>query len=412
VSSATPSSTHLVIGRIRLASPGAAPVTVPGAPFGERVDRGASVLAGVFVLAALGLLLASLLSGCTPKVQSASAPPAPPSGAPAAGPATQPHPTSARTPWVKARSADGVALLEAPARVLGSPDGQAAVAPPFRARVTRILVRAGEQVTRGQAIAQVAMPDVIQAAGAFAAATTRLEAYLRRKEQLEALRKDGLVKLSDLLEAETRLAEARADQQTALGTLRAADLGATDVPRLLEGNGQVAIRSPIAGTVTEVRALLGETREPSGEPLARVAAGGETRVEARLAHAPPPGARFEFVTAGGEHHPLKPLGNAPVVDGRDGTTAAWFAPTASARLPSGLAGTLVVRLDEAAAAVPARAVALDAGQAYVLLNGPAGPRRVPVEVLASSGADALVRGGIKPGDEVAADAALASRSDS
>jgi hypothetical protein len=35
-----------------------------------------------------------------------------------------------------------------------------------------------------------------------------------------------------------------------------------------------------------------------------------------------------------------------------------------------------------------------------------------VVVLASSGADALVRGGVKPGDEVAADAALASRSDS
>jgi cobalt-zinc-cadmium efflux system membrane fusion protein len=286
------------------------------------------------------------------------------------------------------------------------------VAPPFRARVTRVLVRAGEQVVRGQAIAQVAMPDVIQAAGAFAAATTRLEAYQRRKEQLEALRKDGLVKLSDLLEAETRLAEARADQQTALGTLRAADLVAADVPRLLDGHGEVSIRTPIAGTVTEVRASLGETREPSGEPLARVAASGESRVEARLAHAPPPGARFEFVTAGGDHHPLTPLGHAPLVDGRDGTTAAWFAPAAGARLPSGLAGTLVVRLDKAAAAVPARAVALDAGQAYVVLNGPAGPKRTPVEVLASSGADALVRGGVKPGDEVAADAALASRGDS
>jgi len=35
-----------------------------------------------------------------------------------------------------------------------------------------------------------------------------------------------------------------------------------------------------------------------------------------------------------------------------------------------------------------------------------------VEVLSSSGADALVRGALRPGDEVAADAALAPGSDS
>jgi biotin carboxyl carrier protein len=411
LSHAETSSSYRVIGKLKPAVTTVAATARPREPFDQLVAKVIAVVSGAIVVGTVGLLLASVLSGCAPAAQAAG-PQAPALGvAPATNPAAL-APTSARTPWVKARSADGVALLEAPARVLGGPDGQAAVAPTFRARVTRILVRAGELVARGQVVAQVAMPDVIQAAGAYAAATTRLEAYQRRKEQLDALRKDGLVKLSDLLEAETRLAEARADQQTALGTLRAADLGAADVARLLDGNGEVSIRSPIAGTVTEVRASLGETREPSGEPLARVAAGGESRVEARLAHAPPPGARFEFVTAAGEHHPLTALGHAPVVDSRDGTTAAWFAPAAGARLPSGLAGTLVVRLDGTAAAIPARAVALDAGKAYVVLNGPGGPKRTPVEVLASSGADALVRGGLKPGDEVAADAALASRGDS
>ena len=331
----------------------------------------------------------------------AAAPPAPPAAHPS------PPPTSARTPWVKARSADGLALLEAPARVLAAPDGQAAVAPPFRARVSRILVKPGEVVARGQAVAMVAMPDVIQAAGAYAAASTRLDGYRRRREQLEALRADGLVKLADLLEAETRLAEARADQQSALGTLRAADLSAEDVPRLQGGPVDVALRSPIAGTVTEVRAVLGETREAAGEPLARVAAAGEVRVEARLAHAPPAGARYELVTASGERQPLTPLGRAPVVDGRDGTTAAWFAPAGTARLPAGLSGTLVVRIGEEAAAVPARAVALDGARAYLVARGAGGPHRVEVEVLASSGADALVRGAVRPGDEVAADAALA-----
>jgi biotin carboxyl carrier protein len=316
--------------------------------------------------------------------------------------------TSARTPWVRARAAEGVSLLEAPATVLPAPEGVAAVTPPFRARITRIAVRAGEKVARGQVIAEVVMPEVVQAAGAYAAATTRLEAYQRRKDQLDGLKKEGLVKLSDLLESETKLAEARADQQSALATLRAADLAAADARRILDGSGQVGLRSPISGMVHEVKASIGETREAAGEPIARVAADGETRVEARLAYAPPPNAKFELILPDGTRHPVDLLGRAPVVDPRDGTTAAWFAGrNGGARLPAGLSARLAVKMGEAAAAVPARAVALDGKQAYVVRNVSGKPQRLPVQVLATSGADALVKG-IEPGAEVAADAALAA----
>ncbi|ACG75130.1 conserved hypothetical protein [Anaeromyxobacter sp. K] len=316
--------------------------------------------------------------------------------------------TSARTPWVRVRAAEGVSLLEAPATVLPAPEGVAAVTPPFRARITRIAVRAGEKVAKGQVIAEVVMPEVVQAAGAYAAATTRLEAYQRRKDQLDGLKKDGLVKLSDLLEAETKLAEARADQQSALATLRAADLAAGDARRILDGSGQVGLRSPISGMVHEVKASIGETREAAGEPIARVAADGETRVEARLAYAPPPTAKFELILPDGTRHPVDLLGRAPVVDPRDGTTAAWFAGhNGGARLPAGLSARLAVKMGEAAAAVPARAVALDGKQAYVVRNVAGKPQRLPVQVLATSGADALVKG-VEPGVEVAADAALAA----
>lgn len=326
---------------------------------------------------------------------------------PAAPEAATAAATSARTPWVRARAAEGVSLLEAPATVLPAPEGVAAVTPPFRARITRIAVRAGEKVARGQVIAEVVMPEVVQAAGAYAAASTRLEAYARRKDQLDALKKDGLVKLSDLLEAETKLAEARADQQSALATLRAADLVAADARRILDGSGQVGLRSPIAGVVHEVKASIGETREAAGEPIARVAADGETRIEARLAYAPPATARFELILPDGSRQPVDLLGRAPVVDPRDGTTAAWFAGrNGGARLPAGLSARLAVKMGEAAAAVPARAVALDGKQAYVVRNVAGKPQRLPVQVLATSGADALVKG-VEPGVEVAADAALA-----
>jgi cobalt-zinc-cadmium efflux system membrane fusion protein len=355
-------------------------------------------------LASMGVALAAALAGCgAPR---AAEPPARAAPSPAPTAAAAPGlAASARTPWIHARAAEGLSLLEAPAVVLAAPGGAAAVAPPFRGRVVRVAVRAGERVSRGQIVAEIVMPEVIQAASNHVAATTRLEAYARRKEQLQALEKDGLVKLSDLLESETRLAEARADQQTALGTLRAADLGAESAARLVEGRGQVALRSPIDGVVVEVKAALGETRDGAGEPLARIAADGETRVEARLSHAPPAGARYELLTPSGERHDLLLVGRAPIVDPRDGTSAAWFAAATGARLPAGLSGRLIIHL-AGAAAVPARAIAQDANGTYVVARRGAAALRAAVEVLATSGADALVRGAVAPGDEVAADAVL------
>ena len=53
-------------------------------------------------------------------------------GKKAQAPEEMPPTPSTRTPWVKARSSEGVPLVEAPAQVLPSPEGLAAVAPPYR----------------------------------------------------------------------------------------------------------------------------------------------------------------------------------------------------------------------------------------------------------------------------------------
>jgi len=327
----------------------------------------------------------------------------------ASGPEEMPPTPSARTPWVKARSSEGVPLLEAPATVLPSPEGSAGVVPPYRARVVRVLVRPGERVQKGQTLVEVIMPEVGAAAGAYAAATTRLEAYGKRKAQLEALKVEGLVRLADVLEADTKLAEARADQQSALSILRTAQMDGADAERIVAGSGQVVLRSPISGMVTAVAAGVGDSREPSGEPLVRVSGEGDSRVEARFARTfDGAGARYELVGSNGVRYPLTFVARAPVVDPRDGTTAAWFQAPAGTRLPHGLSGRLQVTLEGSvgAAVVPARAVLLEGGKPYVMIHAGGKAEKVPVEVLASSGAEALVKG-VSPGDEVAADAALA-----
>ena len=321
---------------------------------------------------------------------------------------TPPTP-SARTPWIEARSTEGVPLLEAPAIVLPTPEGSAGVVPPFRARVVRVIVRPGERVAKGAALVEVVMPEVVQAAGAFGSAATRVDAYARRKAQLEGLKGEGLVRLTDVIEADTKLAEARADQQMALATLRTAGLQGADATRMLEGAGNVALRSPIAGVVIAVQAAVGDTREPTGEPLVRVAGEGPSRIEARCARLwPLGGARYELVASNGARYPVSYVSRSPTVDPRDGTIAAWFEPPPGERLPHGLSGRLLVTVEAkaGAAVVPARAVLLQGGQSFVVAGGPGKPVRRTVEVIASSGSESLVRG-LSPGEVVAADAALA-----
>jgi biotin carboxyl carrier protein len=327
------------------------------------------------------------------------------------GPAPEEAPPtpSSRTPWVKARSSEGVPLLEAPAQVLPSPEGQAAVVPPYRARVLKVLVRPGQKVSRGQPLVEVVMPEVSTAAGAYAAATTRVDAYGRRKAQLDALKADGLVRLADVLEAETKLAEARADQQSAAAALRTAQIEPSEAADIVSGKKPVVLRSPIAGVVVAVGAGVGDSREPSGEPVVRVAGEGDSRVEARFARpVDPRNASYEFVLSGGVRHPLTFVARAPVIDPRDGTIAVWLVPDAGTRLQPGQTGRVVVTLPGAAGAsvVPARAVALSEGKAFVVVRRDGKAERVQVDVFATSGAEALVTG-VAAGEEVAADAALA-----
>ena len=320
-------------------------------------------------------------------------------------------PKSAETPWVAARAPDGLSLLEAPAELVARAGARGAVVPPFLARITEVHVEHGERVDEGASIVTVVMPELARAAGAFVAAGTRRAAQSKRKAQLEALRKDGLAKLSEIAEVEGALADASADQQIALATLKIAGLGPKDAGALVASGGKVTLKSPVGGVVTEVDAAIGETREPTGAPIVRVEGTGAARVEARFSHKPPAGARFAFVGPLGQTTALDLVNEAPSTNGRDGTLAAWFDPRETITLPHGTLGKVRVVPDPggAAVAVPAAAVALSDGKAVVLSRKTGAP--VPVKVLSTSGADALVEGDLRPGDEVAADAsrALAAR---
>ena len=328
----------------------------------------------------------------------------------AAQPEAAPLPrSSAETRWVAARAPAGLSLLELPAHVLAAPQSLGAVSAPYQARVVKVLVQAGQRLKSGDPTVEVIMPAVTAAAGAYLGARTRFEAYARRKAQLDRLRADGLVRLSEIAEVETHLAESRADEHTALATLRSAGLRPTDASRILGGDGTVMLRSPIGGVITEADVVVGEVREPGGKPFVRVAAQAAPRIEARLSHAMPAGAGFEFVANGWSPVELRAIAQAPQIDRRDGTRLSWFEPLKPTPLPHGLSGKLAVHLHgDRVVAVPAPAVVMNEGHAEVITRDGARLKRVPVVVLLVSGADALVEGPVRPGHIVAADGALAT----
>ncbi len=317
-----------------------------------------------------------------------------------------PEAPSSATAWVAARPATQVPFLEAPARVLANPDSQAALAPPLEARIVKVPVRPGQQLKKGEVIAEVLMPELVAAAGSLASSSELVRGYEARRETLLALKKDGLALSGDLAEVEAKLSEARAQRQLALSTLRLAGYSAGDAARLLE-SPTVPLRAPIAGVLVALDAVPGEIRAPSGEPLARIVGEGEVQVEARMPSELPQEAKLEFVDAAGSRVPLTLVSRSPLRDPVDGSTTLWARPAQGAALAPGASGRVQVSFDDAAAlaVVPSRAIAAGEQGTFVLVREGGSISRVPVTVRATGQVDALVEGSLQQGAEVAADAA-------
>lgn len=322
---------------------------------------------------------------------------------PAAPQKSEPTPRSVATRWVEARSAEDTTILEAPARVLPSPDSVASLAPPLQARIVRVRVHPGQRVAQYEPLVDVLMPDVLHAAGDLVGEQLKVEAFSRRKLQLEALKAEGLARVAELAEVEAQLATARADSQAARATLRASGVSDKLAEGLVSGDGVVTLRSPIAGLVSSVDAVVGEVRDPSGKTLVTVVGEGEGRVEARLPSSVGPAARFSFVS-GAQARAIELISISPRLEAADGSRLAWFS-VPDAGLSIGATGRVRIGADPSWRVVPARALFDVDGRTRVRARTKDGtPALVDVRVIARSGAEAVV-------DGLASDAVVAAEAD-
>lgn len=311
--------------------------------------------------------------------------------------------TSTPTPWIKAIAPDNLTVLEIPALASMPPDATATVTSPVRVQVRHLFVRVGDHVLAGDPVAEVLAPELVQAAALRQSTTDRITAHKRRLGDLRSLKAEGLVRTSELFEIESSLADLQAEHIHAEAVLRGAGVADRDVPALLS-SGLWVLRAPVAGVIREMAAELGAVIEPGQLSLARIAGDRPARVEMHLHQQLPAGLQLAFVASTGLSYALAADPTATAIDPADGSVIAWYELVAATNLPAGLRGRVrAAAMPEGALQIPARALDERQGKPHVVLRKGDSGQWFPVDVLAVSGATALVRG-LKLGDEVAAEA--------
>lgn len=306
-----------------------------------------------------------------------------------------------------------VALLQAPARVVLPGDRQAVIRPLFRAQIVRFHAQAGDRVQAGDPVVDVIMPEVVTAAATYRGALQRGAMQTARRDKLRGLREEGLVAEAAVFDVSSRAAETQQQVWAAAATLRAAGLDPARASEHLRAP-TTSLRSPIDGVLRELGGQLGEVVEGQGAPVAVIVGEGTPRVEARFLHPPPDGCTLRFAAVDGAVWPLRPTPLARVVEADDGAVVLWFAPADERLAFAGLRGAVeCVSDDPAVVQVPSAALGREAAGLVVYVQREGAALRVPVTLLTSSGASALVRArdgeSLRAGMRVAEDAGAHAR---
>ena len=145
----------------------------------------------------------------------------------------------------------------------------AEVGTPAAARVTRLLVNAGDAVGRGQILAELTSPELGRERAEYLSANARLrlaEAALERKRGLAA---EKIVPLREVQEAESAAGEARAALRASRAAIAAFGLEPPENDDEGATSSVFVLRSAVAGSVIERSAVVGQMLDP-GSPAFRV----------------------------------------------------------------------------------------------------------------------------------------------
>jgi cobalt-zinc-cadmium efflux system membrane fusion protein len=157
-------------------------------------------------------------------------------------------------------------------------DSYAEAASPVTARAVRVAVTAGQEVKRGQTLAELESLDLGKARGDYQAALARVELARRALERKRSLAQERIAPQREVQEAEAELRSSEAGLASARAALQAMGTAADAA-----GDGSVLrLAAPISGTVIERDLVQGQVAE-AARPLFRI---GDLSTLWLVAHAP------------------------------------------------------------------------------------------------------------------------------
>jgi cobalt-zinc-cadmium efflux system membrane fusion protein len=282
--------------------------------------------------------------------------------------------------------------------VAAVPNSEAVIVARTSGNVTRVLRQLGDKVKAGDILAQVESQEAAAMAAERKVAAARAELARKNYVRESSLFQQGVSPRQDLEAAQSALAVAESEAQRANSDARAAQIAA-------DGRS-VAVRSPIAGTITGESVTLGGFVQPQTE-LFRVAGGGPVHVEAPVAASDIgriAAGDKATVLANGAPVEAKVVAVTPTVSGSTRAATAILEPLASSNrlvVGEGVQVRLHVKENGAGMAVPEDAVQNIEGRDVLFVRTKAGFRAQPVLVGSRSRGMAQIVSGVQPGEQVA-----------
>lgn len=230
----------------------------------------------------------------------------------------------------------------------------------------------GKKVTKGEIVAMIEPPvrpegGIGQLGAAYVEAKTRVALAQKEYDRAKRLHEAKIAPLKRVEEAELSLVSARATLEPlekAVGSVKG------------EGNGRIAVRAPVSGTVVEVTAGAGKGVE-AGQPILRIVNTGtlwlKVNVPATEIASAGKSLDASFKVAGlpGEFRPSRLVSVGNMLDPQTRTLPVLFeVPNGSERLKAGLFAGVAIRTGSIAGAlaVPKDAIVEDEGRSFVFIQ--------------------------------------------
>lgn len=306
----------------------------------------------------------------------------------------------------------GVANARAiyPAQVVLPPDQEYRISAPGDSQVQQVLVMENQAVKRGDPLLLISSQTFGERSLALVESHSRWNLARQNVQRDQELLAEGIISSRRVDEAKAAENDARAAFAQARSALIAAGLdesAITELTRQGKASNTLTVRAPVAGVVVELQAKPG-WRSLEGAPLLRLVKREKLWVDVQI---PAHQAGFwpvdtPFHLADGTEARL--LNLSPTTSNAQTRVLRGLINNPPMHLLAGSYQQAQLPLNQGDAwDLPLSAIARRGAQAYVFVRTDSGFIALPIEVLASGGQRALVKGALQEKQEIAATSVVA-----